>query len=56
MAHVAKVLVIKPRELSVIPATHMVKERLDSYKLSSDLHGCTTAQFHPHTYTSMQNK
>jgi len=38
MAQQVKMLAPKPDELNSIPRTHMVEQRSNSFKLSSDLH------------------
>lgn len=43
MTQRVKMLVVKPDNLSLIPRTHMVEERTNSSKLSSDLHIYATA-------------
>lgn len=37
---VAKVLAVKPEDISLIPGTQTVEERIKSLRLSSDLHTC----------------
>lgn len=42
--------------LKLIPRIHLVEERTNSNKLSSDLHICTKAHVHTHVYTHVGKK
>lgn len=52
------VLAAKGDNLSPIAGTHMVEEKINSWRLSSGLHGHTMVNMHmyAHIHTNTQNK
>lgn len=50
IAWLVRVLVTNPDNLSSISRTHIMKERTDFHKSSSDLHMCAVKYAHTHTH------